>query len=54
MNRLRQRNTDLEAEVSRLQTEIISLKQQIDETRILSALVDFARVNPNIATWLRP
>ncbi len=46
LNRLRQRNTDLEAEVSRLQAEIISLKQQIAETRVLSALVDFARVNP--------
>ena len=45
-NRLRQQNTELEAEVSRLQSEIISLKQQIDETRVLSALVDFARVNP--------
>lgn len=43
---LQQRNTELEAEVSRLQTEIIELKQQIAETRILSALVDFARVNP--------
>jgi rod shape-determining protein MreC len=44
--RLRQRNTELEAEVSRLQTEIIELKQQISETRVLEALVDFARVNP--------
>lgn len=44
--RLRQRNIELEAEVSRLQAEIIDLKQQISETRILSALVDFARVNP--------
>jgi len=44
--RLRQRNIELEAEVSRLQSEIIDLKQQISETRILSALVDFARVNP--------
>ena len=43
---LRQRNTSLENEVSRLQTEIISLKQQIDQTRILSALVGFARTNP--------
>ncbi|MGB6421193.1 MAG: rod shape-determining protein MreC, partial [Anaerolineales bacterium] len=33
-------------EVSRLQTEIIVLKQQISETRVLSALVDFARVQP--------
>lgn len=44
--RLRQRNAELEAEVSRMQTEIIELKQQISETRILEALVDFARVNP--------
>jgi rod shape-determining protein MreC len=44
--RLRQRNTDLEAEVSRLQSEIIELKQQLAETRVLSALVDFARVHP--------
>ena len=44
--RLRQRNTELEAEVSRLQTEIIELQQQITETRVLEALVDFARVNP--------
>ena len=44
--RLRQRNAELEAENSRLQTEIIELKQQLSETRILSALVDFARLNP--------
>jgi rod shape-determining protein MreC len=41
--RLRQRNTELEAEVSRLQTEIVELQQQIAETRILSALLDFAQ-----------
>jgi len=46
MARLRQRNTELEAEVSRLQSEIIELQQQISETRILSALVEFARVHP--------
>jgi rod shape-determining protein MreC len=44
--RMRQRNTDLEAEVSQLQAEIIELKQQIAETSVLSALVDFARVHP--------
>lgn len=44
--RLRSRNAELEAEVSRLQSEIIELKQQISEVRVLSALVDFARVNP--------
>ncbi len=46
LGQLRQRNTDLETEVSRLQAEIITLKQQLSETRVLSALVDFARVNP--------
>jgi len=45
--RIRQRNTDLEAQVSKLQAEIIDLKQQIAETRILSALVGFARANPD-------
>jgi len=46
MARLRQRNVELESEVSRLQAEIIDLKQQLAETRVLSALVDFARVRP--------
>ena len=44
--RLRQQNIDLEKEVSDLQSEIIDLKQQIAETRVLSALVEFARVHP--------
>ena len=44
--RLRQHNTELEAEVSRLQTQIIELQQQLSETNVLSALVDFARANP--------
>lgn len=43
---LRIRNTELESEVSRLQTQIIELQQQISETRILYALLDFARANP--------
>jgi len=46
LTRLRQRNTELEAEVSRLESQIIDLQQQLSETRILSALVDFARVHP--------
>jgi rod shape-determining protein MreC len=47
LSSLRQQNAELESEVARLQAEIISLKQQIDETRVLSALVDFARVAPD-------
>jgi rod shape-determining protein MreC len=43
---LLQRNTELEAEVARLQTQVIDLQQQVTETNILSALVDFARANP--------
>ena len=43
---LRQRNADLEADVARLQTQVIELQQQVTETNILSALVDFARANP--------
>ncbi|MBN2257374.1 MAG: rod shape-determining protein MreC [Anaerolineaceae bacterium] len=43
---LRARNFELENEVSLLQTQIIELQQQISETRILYALLDFARANP--------
>ncbi len=43
---LRMRNQELEAENARLESEIIELQQQLSETRILSALVDFARVHP--------
>jgi rod shape-determining protein MreC len=46
LGRLRERNSDLEGEVAGLQAEIIALKQQLTESRVLSALVDFARVNP--------
>ena len=43
---LRQQNTELQAEVARLQTEVIDLQQRVTETNILSALVNFARANP--------
>ena len=43
---LRQRNTELEADVARLQSQVIDLQQHVTETNILSALVDFARANP--------
>ena len=46
MASLRQRNIELEADVARLQTQIIDLQQQVTQTEILSALVDFARTNP--------
>lgn len=40
---LRQRNSELEAEVSNLQTQVIALQQQVTEVELLSALLDFAR-----------
>lgn len=43
---LRARNTQLEAEVSLLQTQVIELQQRVNETEILAALVDFSRTNP--------
>lgn len=43
---LRQRNSELEQEVSRLQGQLIELQQRVDETEILAALVDFTRANP--------
>lgn len=46
MASLRQRNIELEAEVSELQSQIIQLQQQVGETQQLAALVDFAQANP--------
>jgi len=43
---LRQRNSELEQEVARLQGQLIELQQKVDETEILAALVDFTRANP--------
>jgi len=43
---LRQRNTELEAEVSQLQAQVIQLQQEAGQTQILAALVDFAQSNP--------
>ncbi len=43
---LRNQNQSLEVENARLEAEIINLEQQLSETNILSALVDFARVHP--------
>lgn len=44
--RLRQQNDRLEADVANLQTQIINLQQQVTEVEILSALLDFARAQP--------
>jgi rod shape-determining protein MreC len=43
---LRQRNAELEAEVAELQAQVIQLQQDVGETEILAALVDFSRANP--------
>jgi rod shape-determining protein MreC len=43
---LRQRNTELENEISRLQTQVIQLEQQLKEAQVLYALLDFARARP--------
>ena len=43
---LRQNNAELEAEVSRLQSQLIELQQKVGETEILAALLDFSRSNP--------
>lgn len=43
---LQQENSDLKNEISQLQAEILILKQQVSETDILYALLDFARTKP--------
>jgi rod shape-determining protein MreC len=43
---LRQRNAELESEISRLQTQVIQLEQQLREAQVLYALLDFARSSP--------
>jgi rod shape-determining protein MreC len=43
---LRQRNSELEDQVSNLQTQVIQLEQQLREADVLYALLDFARSRP--------
>ena len=43
---LRQRNAELEGELADLQAQVIQLQQEVGETEILAALVDFSRANP--------
>lgn len=43
---LQEENSNLKNEISQLQAEILILKQQVSETEILYALLDFARTRP--------
>jgi rod shape-determining protein MreC len=43
---LRSRNAELELEISQLQQQIISLEEELAEARILAALLDYARSQP--------
>jgi len=43
---LRQRNAELETEVSRLQAQVVQLQSSVSEADALSALVNFARSDP--------
>ncbi len=43
---LRQRNAELEGEVSDLQAQVIQLQQRVSETDILAALVGYERATP--------
>ena len=43
---LRQRNAELEDEVSKLQTSVIGLQEQLKEADVLYALLNFARARP--------
>ncbi len=43
---IQQQNTGLEAENARMQAQIVELQQQLIEFEILSALLEFARANP--------
>jgi rod shape-determining protein MreC len=47
MARLQARNVQLEQENSELKGQIIELQQQLSQTSILSALLNFARANPD-------
>lgn len=43
---LRQRNAELEAQISQLQSQVIELQQQLADREILAALVRYSRTNP--------
>jgi len=43
---LRQRNAELEGELAELQAQVIQLQQEVGDTQILAALLDFERARP--------
>ena len=43
---LRLRNTELEAEVARLQQQVVSLEEEVASAEVLAALVNYARTQP--------
>ena len=43
---LQQRNAQLESEISGLQAQVIQLQQQLTDTQVLAALVDFSQGSP--------
>lgn len=43
---LRQRNAELEVQISKLETELVTYQQQLKDAQILYALLDFARISP--------
>ncbi|HNY83867.1 MAG TPA: rod shape-determining protein MreC [Anaerolineaceae bacterium] len=46
MAELRQQNAMLENEVAQLQNQVVALQEELSQSRILEALFDFARINP--------
>jgi rod shape-determining protein MreC len=43
---LRQRNAELEAQIAQLQNQVVSLQENEAELRLISALLDYARTQP--------
>ena len=43
---LLQKNAELQGEVNRLQSQVIELREQLNEAQVLYALLDFARARP--------
>ena len=48
---LRQRNAELEAQIAQLQKQVVDLQENQAELKLLSALLDFARSEPENRHW---